>query len=160
MEVVGVTDLFSIGLLLAIRLELLHEFLMLLFLLHIESMLTLKFPPVNPCMLLFEVFEIDELLSFLLPVHDLLVDELRGRSFATLSDFLQTVELDHILAAESFLLGFSIIAELLALVNLFLEFTKMWHLDQKFMELVSRKTIEDSGSVAFIKLLALNTCFG
>ena len=133
---------------------------MLLFLLHIESMLTLKFPPVDASMLLFEVFEIDELLSFLLPVHDLLVDELRGRSFATLSDFLQTVELDHILAAESFLLGFSIIAELLALVNLFLEFTKMWHLDQKFMELVSRKTIEDSGSVAFIKLLALNTCFG
>ena len=150
MEIVGVADLFSIGLLLATRLELLHKFLMLLFLLHIESMLTLKFPPVNPCMLLFEVFEIDELLSFLLPVHDLLVDELRGRGFATLCDFLQTVELDHILAAESFLLRFSIIPKLLALVGLFLEFTEMWHLDQQLMELVSRKAIEDSGSLAFI----------
>ena len=101
-------------------------------------------------MLLFEVFEIDELLSFLLPVHDLLVDELRGRGFATLCDFLQTVELDHILAAESFLLRFSVISKLLALVSLFLEFTKMRHLDQKFMELVSRKAVEDSGALAFI----------
>ena len=101
-------------------------------------------------MLLFEVFKIDELLSSLLPVHDLLVDELRGRGFATLCDFLQAVELDHILAAESFLLRFSIIPKLLALVGLFLELTKMWHLDQKLMELVSRKAIEDSGSLAFI----------
>ena len=150
MEIVGVANLLGIGLLLAIRLELLHKFLVLLFLLHIESMLTLKFPPVNPCMLLFEVFEIDELLSFLLPVHDLLVDELRGGSFAPLCDLLQTVELDHILAAESFLLRFSIIPKLLALVGLFLEFTKMWHLDQKLMELVSREAIEDCGSLAFI----------
>ena len=61
---------------------------------------------------------------------------------------------------SSLLLLLFAVSLLFPLRLLFLEFAKMWHLDQKFMELVSRKTIEDSGSLAFIKLLALNTCFG
>ena len=88
-------------------------------------------------MLFSEIFEVDELLRLFLPVHDLLVDELSGRGFAALSDLLQAVELDHVLVAESFLFGHCIVSELLAFVSLFLQFTQMWHLDQKFMELVS-----------------------
>ena len=137
MEIVGVTNILGIFFLLGVRLELLHELLMFLLLLHIESVLALELAPINSSMLFPEIFEVDELLSFLLPVHDLLVDELSGRGLATLGDLLQAVELDHVLIAESFLLGQCIVSELLAFVSLFLQFTQMWHLDQKFMELVS-----------------------
>ena len=129
-EIVGVTNILGIFVLLAVRLELLHELLMLLLLLHIESMLALELTPINSSMLFSEIFEVDELLCFFLPVHDLLVDELSGRGLATLGDLLQAVELDHVLVAESFLFGDCIVSELLALVSLLLQFTQMWHLDQ------------------------------
>ena len=103
---------------------------MLLLLLHIESMLALELTPINSSMLFSEIFEVDELLCFFLPVHDLLVDELSGRGLATLSDLLQAVELDHVLVAESFLFGHCIVPELLAFVSLLLQFAQMWHLDQ------------------------------
>ena len=160
MEIVGVTNILGIFFLLAIRLELLHELLMFLLLLHIESVLALQLAPVNSSMLFPEIFEVDELLSFFLPVHDLLVDELSGRGLATLGDLLQAVELDHVLIAESFLFRHCIVSELLAFVSLLLQFAKVRHLDQKFMELISCEPIEYCRPLTLIKLFSLDAGFG
>ena len=110
-------------------------------------------------MLFSEIFEVDELLSLFLPVHDLLVDELSGRGLAPLGDLLQAVELDHVLVAESFLLGHCIVPELLAFVSLLLQFAKVRHLDQKLMELISCEPIEYCRPLTLIELLSLDTGF-